>query len=222
MQAFLKNAPLLGLTALTALGLTAACPAYADITTDIQFDLAPPAIFVPVGGSATFTGIFNIVGGPAQAITSTLLGDTSGGKLTNFSLEPAFTSYLNLGGIPTSTGYIGPVLDVTAAPTDVTGHTLYGGSPGSPTSGDTLSISDASGTVTVYAKPTAIPAAVPEAATTLSFGLLIALGLETTVFAARKRKAAKIFGVNRTSTPPQMPGLSQGRAVSCAFSCTQN
>jgi hypothetical protein len=176
------------LSAAALAALLAAPAARAQMPPPLNFTLTPPAQAGPAGSMFTFTGVLS---NPSTTNTVFLNGDspTFNGPGTiddrpfasvPLSLAPAGSTDAN--GNPTDS-YTGPFFSITLDPTALPGtyfgtFTITGGA--NDMSQNPVATEDFSVTV-----PTP---AVPEASTTVSFGLLLALGAGSAVVSARRRK----------------------------------
>jgi hypothetical protein len=102
------------------------------------------------------------------------------------SLDPAGTMDAN-GNLTNTDTYNGPFFDITLDPNAAPGtyngtFTILGGADGNAS--DTVATQDFSVTV--------LPAAVPEASSVVSLGVLLALGLGGLVVSTRRRKSAAL------------------------------
>ncbi len=172
-----------------ALGMIAAPAAHAQLT----LTLTPDPSGFP-GDTVSFTGTLDNPTGDTYNLdgadpTLTALGLTVDESPFNTSapltLEPAGSTDMN--GLPTDS-YTGPLFNIiiandgSAVPGTYTGTFDITGGPSANDTGGIIATQNFS--ITVNAP------AVPEASTTVSFGLLLAFGLGGLVVSARRRKAA--------------------------------
>lgn len=214
MQFSRKAAPLLGLAAVAAFGLAAPRPAAAQVKT---FDLTYSG--ADYGNTATATAIisidlgqlnnpgyneqdinpfikdFSITVSAARSGNGTFHFSEYGGLSANggFFLLDSNGGTLDLtksligqptAGSPFGTTFDGTSGDFNIFPTD-TAFTA-----GAPSAADTFQITTDGASGDRLKLTSFAPAPVPEASTTVSFGLLLALGLGGMVIAARRKKAA--------------------------------
>ncbi len=182
----LSRRVVLALALLAALALAAPAPS-ARAQGGVAFTLNQRIVTLAQGQSFTFTG--SLVNNTGVALT---IKDISG--LFDPTLSYDFTSY-TFPNLAVGQTYTGALFTLTTT----TGATGLGGSsnptpPGTYTSNPTLfDFTDPAGATvpsntqqfTLIVTP-----AVPEASTTASFGLLLALGMGGLVVAAKRRKAA--------------------------------
>ena len=166
------------LTAIFALvaGLSLAVARPAQAQTDFTFTLSNPTQVVAPGGSGSFNGTVTFPSPVTITFFDKGFSLFSTADTTSRGFDPSLTSFFFTG---TGT-YTGAIYDFTLAATDTPGQSITGN----------LSLGDASGKISNPISLTVGAAPVPEASTTVSFGLLLALGLGGTVVAAKKRQTA--------------------------------